>query len=160
MSNLCRYLLLTRLPKFHRGKGSRHLGYYVTYFFFLLLCRWRHAVGLSSEFYEWCQCVWGKQLQLRVQAGWTLLFEGSNTVKRPLSNTCTWVCGKQTSVSSKIKMKGKDKNSVRAIFPQGKEITQSYAHSQLYIFILGFYLLHRTAQLTKYDATSSKYNSS
>lgn len=27
---------LTRLPKFHRGEGSRHLGLYVTYFFFTL----------------------------------------------------------------------------------------------------------------------------
>ena len=35
-SNTLFTLLLTRLPKFHRGEGSRHLGFYVTCDFFSL----------------------------------------------------------------------------------------------------------------------------
>lgn len=69
MSNLCRYLLLTRLPKFHRGKGSRHLGYYVTYFFFYFSVDDVMLWGSLQSFMNDVSVFGGKQLQLRVQAG-------------------------------------------------------------------------------------------
>lgn len=49
MPKLIFFSVLTRLPKFHRGKGSRHLGFYVTYFFFFPRRR-RH--DLVPRFYE------------------------------------------------------------------------------------------------------------